>query len=45
MINFNDFSEENIKDNNPSWPQIPDNPYRILVIEGSVLRKANSLFI
>ena len=20
---------------NPNWPEIPDNPYRILIIEGS----------
>ena len=44
MINFDDFRKENIKEHNPSWPQIPDHPYRILIIGGSGSRKINSLF-
>ena len=24
MINFDDVTKENIKQHNPSWPQIPD---------------------
>ena len=32
-----------IKENNKNWPQIPDHPYRILIIGGSGSRKANSL--
>ena len=36
--------KENIKENNPNWPQITDHPYRILIIEGSGLGKTNSLF-
>ena len=43
MINFNDFIKENIKEHNPNWPEIPDHPYRILIIGGSGSRKANSL--
>ena len=35
---------ENIKEHNPSWPQIPDNPYRILIICESGSGKTNSLF-
>ena len=27
------------------WPQIPDHPYRILIISGSGSLKTNSLFI
>ena len=27
-----------------NWPQIPDNPYRILIIGGSGFRKRSSLF-
>ena len=43
MINFDDVTKENIKECNPDWPQIPDHPYGILVIEGSRSGKANSL--
>ena len=35
MINFGDVVKENIKEHNPSWPQIPDHPYGILLIGGS----------
>ena len=30
----NDFTKENIKKENTNWPQIPDHPYRILIIGG-----------
>ena len=35
MINFDDSTRENIKKHSPNWPQIPDHPYRILLIRGS----------
>ena len=35
MINFDDVTKENIKEENPNWPQISDHPYRILIIGGS----------
>ena len=35
MINFDDVTIENIKEQNPNWPQIPDHLYRILIIGGS----------
>ena len=44
MINFNDVTKENIKGHNPNWLQIPDHPYRILIIGGSVSGKTNLLF-
>ena len=44
MINFDDFTKENIIGHNPNWPQIPDHPYRILIIGGSGSGKTNSLF-
>ena len=43
MINFDDVIKENIKEYNPNWPQIPDHPYRILIIGVSVSGKTNSL--
>ena len=44
MTNFDDAVTENIKEHNPNLPQIPDHPYRILIIEGSGSGKTNSLF-
>ena len=35
MINFYDVIKENMKANNPNWSQIPDHPYKILIIAGS----------
>ena len=29
MMNFDEVAKENIKVNNPNWPQIPDYQYRI----------------
>ena len=36
--------KENIKEHNSNWPQIPDHPYRMLIIGGSRSGKTNSLF-
>ena len=44
MIDFDDVTKENMKEHNPSWPQIPDHPCRILIIGDSWSGKANSLF-
>ena len=44
MINFDNVTKENVKEHNRNWPQIPDFPYRILIIEGSGSGKTNSLF-
>ena len=30
LINFDDVTKENIKEHNPSWPQIRDLPYRYI---------------
>ena len=35
MIKFDDLVKEETKEHNPNWPQIPDCPYRILIIGGS----------
>ena len=44
MINYDDVAKEETKKHNPNWPQIPDNPYKTLIIGGSVSEKTNSLF-
>ena len=44
MINFADVIKEQTKEHNANWPESPDHPYRILIIEGSGSAKTNSLF-
>ena len=43
MINFDDYTNENIIERNLNWPYIPDHPYRILIIGGSGSGKTNAL--
>ena len=43
MINFDDYTNENIIEHNSKRPYIPDHPYRILVIRGSGSGKTNAL--
>ena len=43
MINFDDYTNENIIQHNSKWPYIPDHPYRILIIGGSGSGKTNAL--
>ena len=43
MINFDDYTNENIVEHNSKWPYIPDHPYRILLIGGSGSGKTNAL--
>ena len=44
MLNFDDVIKENIKYHSPNWSQIPDHPYRVLIIGWSGYGKVNSLF-
>ena len=44
MISFDDVTKGNIKEHNLNWRQIPDRPYRILIIGGSGSGKINSSF-
>ena len=44
MINFDGVLKKNIKEHNLYWPQIPDHPYKILIIGGSGSGKINSSF-
>ena len=43
MINFDDYTNENITEHNSKWPYIPDHPYKILTIGGYGSGKTNSL--
>ena len=43
MINFDDYANENKTEHNQKWPNIPDHPYRILIIGGSGSGKTNAL--
>ena len=43
MINFDDVTKENIKEHSQNCPQIPDHPYKILIICGSRSGKTNAL--
>ena len=45
MRNYDNVTWENININhNLNWPQITDHPFRILIIEGSVIWKTNAVF-
>ena len=43
MVNFDCVLKEDIKEYNQKWPEIPDHPYRILIIGGSGSGKTNVL--
>ena len=43
MINFYEYTNENIIEHNLRWRYIPDHPYRILIIGGSGSGKTNAL--
>ena len=43
MINFDDYTNENIIEHNSKWPYTPDHPYRILIVGGSGSGKTNAL--
>ena len=43
MINFDEYTNENIIEHSSRWPHIPDHPYRILTVSGSGSGKTNVL--
>ena len=43
MFNLDDVTNENNKEHTKKWPFLPDHPYKILIIGGSVSGKTNSL--
>ena len=42
MINFDEVTRENRQEHNPEWPEIPDHPYRVLIVGGSKSGKTNA---
>ena len=43
MFNYDYITKEIIREHNPNWPEIPDHPYRILIIAGSGSAETNAL--
>ena len=43
MINFDDYVNENKTEHNKTWPDVPDHPYRILIIGSLGSGKTNLL--
>ena len=43
MMNYEVVTKENINKHNLDWPQIPDQPYRIWIIEGYGFGRTNAL--
>ena len=43
MINFDCVTKEEIKENKPKWPEIPDHPYRKLITGDYESGKTNTL--
>ena len=43
MINLDNIINQNNEEHNKEWPHIPDHPYRILIIDGLVSGKTNTL--
>ena len=43
MLNFNYTTKEDIAKHNPNWPDIPDHPFRILIVGGSRSWNTNAL--
>ena len=43
MINLDSSTNENNRKHNEQWPNIPDHPYRIIIIGGSGSGKTNAL--
>ena len=44
MINFDNCINENKTEHNLKYPDIPDHPYRILIVGGSGSGKINAFF-
>ena len=45
MINVEDITKEETKEHNPNCPKLPDHPYRIFAIGGSLWISKNKFII
>ena len=43
MFNLNYITKEDIKEHNPNWLQLPDRPYKTLIVEDSGSGETNAL--
>ena len=43
MFNFDYITNEDVQEYNPNWLQIPNHPYKILIVAGSGFGKTNAL--
>ena len=43
MLNFDYITEEYIKEHNVYWPESPDHPWRILIVDFPASGKTNAL--
>ena len=43
MFNFDYITIQNVKQHNPNWPEVPEDPYRILIVRGSGFGNTNAL--
>ena len=43
MFNDDYITKEDIKEHNPNWAEIPDHPYRVLIVQVSGSGKTNVL--
>ena len=44
MFKFNRITKEDIKKRNPNWSELPNHPYKILIVGGLESRKTNASF-
>ena len=45
MFNLDYNTKEDIKEDKPNWPEIPDHPYRILILGSSGSGKPNTKWL
>ena len=43
MFNFDYIIKKDIKEHNPNWLEIPDHPYKMLIVGGFGSEKTNAL--
>ena len=43
MFNFDYITIQNVKQHSPNWPEVPEDPYSILIVRGSGFGNTNAL--